>query len=196
MIKSIIFDFNGVFVEDAPENIVHKKLGSKRIPLKIFELLWFRELTLVQKGKKPAMWLWQKIYPKVEKKALEKKISESYTKIKKINSMFRLCKKLSKKYFVYCLTNTNDIQAKAYKKKGFYKIFHKAFLSNEIKEVKPMPKAFSMVLKEIKEKPENCLFVDDSLKNVLVAKALGFKAVKFNNFEQFCKEIKKIGIKI
>ncbi|MEM4326849.1 MAG: HAD-IA family hydrolase [Candidatus Diapherotrites archaeon] len=196
MIKTIIFDFNGVFVEEPPENAIHEKLGSSKKNFKLLQLFFPLELTLVQEGKKPAIWLWQKLYPGIEKKVLLDIIIREYSKAKKVKKMFELCKKLKKNYDIYCLSNSNDLQAKAYKKIGFYKIFKKTFLSNEIGKVKPKPTAFKIVLEKTNNKAKDCLFVDDSLKNILTAKLLGFKTIKFKNFETFVAELSKEGIKV
>ncbi len=43
---------------------------------------------------------------------------------------------------------------------------------------KPMPEAFAILLNKIGEPPEACLLLDDSLANLLAARALGMQAIR------------------
>ena len=52
------------------------------------------------------------------------------------------------------------------------------------KVIKPSPESFQRLLNRYSLEPEESLFIDDSPKNIAAAKALGFQAVRFADYEQ------------
>ena len=65
----------------------------------------------------------------------------------------------------------------------FHFLFHVAAYSYEEGISKPEPEAFLGILKRLEAKPEECLFIDDSKKNIEAAQKLGIKAIQFVNAE-------------
>ncbi len=92
-----------------------------------------------------------------------------------------LLKKLSGKYRLFLLSNTNIIHYKAYSaylqgtfgKLIFNDIFEKQYLSFEIGLRKPDKKIFELVLTENKLNPTETLFIDDSIQHIEGAKKTG-----------------------
>lgn len=60
--------------------------------------------------------------------------------------------------------------------------------------LKPKPQSFTKLLKNYKLAPEQCLFIDDRLKNVIAARNLGIISIHFISPDQCYAELKKIGI--
>ncbi len=56
---------------------------------------------------------------------------------------------------------------------------------------KPDSKIFLAALEKAGSKPNETLFIDDSLKNIEAAKKLGINTIKFENYEQFIKEFEE-----
>lgn len=73
--------------------------------------------------------------------------------------------------------------------------FDRKFLSYDLKMKKPDAEIFLTVVNILGTKPEQCLFIDDSEKNVASAKSLNFQAIIFQNAEQLRCELKELGIK-
>ena len=94
-----------------------------------------------------------------------------------------LVKELSKKYDVYLLSNNNALSMSLhipnFEQAGLPldKSFKKMFLSHEMHLLKPDPEIYRRAIKESGHKPEECLFVDDSQKNIDGALAVGMNAV-------------------
>lgn len=94
-----------------------------------------------------------------------------------------LLNELKKDYKIYLLSNTNHIHYLSYtidfeKATGglkFNNFFDKAYFSFEIKMRKPSFEIYKHVLNEQKIKPEETLFIDDSLENIETAKMLNLK---------------------
>lgn len=56
----------------------------------------------------------------------------------------------------------------------------KRFLSYELGLIKPDPEIYKVVLQKLHAQPQETMFIDDSQKNILAAKALGINGIVFN----------------
>lgn len=96
-----------------------------------------------------------------------------------------LLKKMSEKYDLYLLSNNNSIclpcSAGMFRDAGIPLdvIFRKCFYSFEMKTLKPAPEFYEAVMESIGIPPAQMLFVDDSMKNVEGAEAVGLPAVYY-----------------
>lgn len=61
----------------------------------------------------------------------------------------------------------------------FIKLFEKLYFSSDIGFAKPDPRAFELVLRENNLRPEECLFIDDTKRNVEAARRLGIESHLF-----------------
>ena len=108
-----------------------------------------------------------------------------------------LLAKLKKKYPLYLISNTNKMHFD-YIKENFkiLRHFKKTFPSHEVGYRKPEPQIYKKVLKKIKLKPEETVFVDDVEKFVDGARAIGMHAIQFRNPRQLVREFRKLGVEI
>lgn len=99
-----------------------------------------------------------------------------------------LIEKLSNKYNVFLLSNTNKLhynyienQYQNSSNKGtFESLFKKVYLSYQVGLRKPDTEIFQYLLQDAKLKPENTLFIDDSLEHINSALSLNIKAHHFD----------------
>ncbi len=63
---------------------------------------------------------------------------------------------------------------------GYDRLFERSFYSWQVGHAKPSPRFFEVVLEEIRATGENVLFIDDSLDNVVSARAVGLHAVHWS----------------
>jgi glucose-1-phosphatase len=94
-------------------------------------------------------------------------------------------KDLGKRYRLFLFSNTNAIHQEMFR--SIYRnsfggthldeLFEKAYYSHSLKMRKPDVAAFEFILKENNLKPEETLFVDDSLINVAAARQAGIQAI-------------------
>lgn len=111
--------------------------------------------------------------------------------------MDELLAKLKKKYPLYLISNTNKMHFDYLLAKfTLLRHFKKTFPSHEVGHRKPEPQIYQKVLRKIKLKPEQTVFVDDVEKFVLGARAVGMHAIQFKNRAQLERELKKMGVKI
>jgi 2-haloacid dehalogenase len=67
-------------------------------------------------------------------------------------------------------------------------------LSGEEKVIKPDPRIFEVLLERAGRRASECLFVDDSERNVAAARRLGFDAVRFETPERLREALVSRGI--
>ena len=90
-----------------------------------------------------------------------------------------LLSKVAEKLSIYAFTNSNFTHQLVWSKKfkKVLSIFREVFVSSEIGKRKPEPAAFHTMSCEIGVQPENILFFDDSLENIVGAKKVGMQTV-------------------
>jgi 2-haloacid dehalogenase len=108
--------------------------------------------------------------------------------------MFRLLKE-SKKYKIYALTNWQaglfDIALVRY---NFLHWFDGRVVSGEEKIRKPFPEFYNRLLTRYNVKPEEALFIDDSMRNIKAARELGINSIHFTGPADLRKELNAMGI--
>lgn len=102
-----------------------------------------------------------------------------------------LLKRLRKKYRLFLLSNTNPIHYRKYLSdlreihglEGFHDLFEKAWFSFRIGLRKPFREAFGFVLRDAGLRPEETLFIDDSVQHVEGARRAGILAYHLSEGE-------------
>jgi 2-haloacid dehalogenase len=96
---------------------------------------------------------------------------------------------------LYAITNWNQEKFNQTKLNfPFLNLFKDIVVSGDEKLIKPDPKIYEICLKRNNLKAEDCLFIDDSLKNVKGAEAVGMKAHHFTTPENLKAELKRLGV--
>ena len=67
-------------------------------------------------------------------------------------------------------------------------------LSFRDKVVKPEPEIYRLLLERYDLKPEECVFLDDTEKNLPTAREFGIHTIHFQDREQALKELEKLGV--
>lgn len=108
---------------------------------------------------------------------------------------------LRQHYGVYLLSNTNPIMwndkiASEFKKDGLsvQEYFDGIVTSFEAKVLKPKPEIFKYAEEHLGIKPEETLFLDDSIDNIRAAQELGFQGLHIKPGMEFYEELSKLGI--
>ena len=96
---------------------------------------------------------------------------------------------------LYAITNWNQHKFNETKLNfPFLNLFKDIVVSGDEKLIKPDPKIFELCLKRNNLNAAECLFIDDSLKNVKGAEAVGMKAHHFTTPEKLRAELKSLGV--
>lgn len=100
--------------------------------------------------------------------------------------------KLRKKYKVGLLSNlTPEMRDKIKERHSLEKYFDTEVFScdADVAAMKPDPKPYEVISEKLGVLMQQCLFIDNSSKNIDVAKKLGMKTILFSNEEKFLKDI-------
>lgn len=73
----------------------------------------------------------------------------------------------------------------------FFRWFRSILLSGEVRINKPDPAIFQVLLQRIGRAASDCLLIDDSAKNIEVARGLGFETIHFLSAQQLRAELKQ-----
>ena len=65
-------------------------------------------------------------------------------------------------------------------------------LSHREKLIKPMPEIYQLLIDRYELNPKECVFIDDTEKNLTGASGFGIHTILFKNFEQAKEELEKI----
>jgi len=198
-IKALIFDVGGVlqlrnpsFEHPNVHNYIAKKLGinldqyfdsidtayTKSIEGKASEK---RVLKIMARNLKITLSRLKKLYLGAYRKyyTLNKKLLEFIFRIRKQG------------YKTAILSDQWYLSKKALIPRDFYDKFDLTIVSCDVGIRKPNPEIYNLVLRKLKMKPEEVIFVDNQKWNIVPAKKLGMKTILFRNNKQATREISK-----
>ncbi len=105
-------------------------------------------------------------------------------KYEKFPEIWELLPKLKESFKLAVINNGNALAKKYWGRRFDFSIFD-TFVSSAIEGVrKPDPEIFLITCEKLKVKPEECLFMDDSLENVEAAETLGMETIWWNKEER------------
>ncbi|HSO13335.1 MAG TPA: HAD family phosphatase [Anaerolineales bacterium] len=107
-----------------------------------------------------------------------------------------IMKRLKRKgYPLYGLSNWSaETFPYARAKYDFFDLFDDMVISGTVGYVKPEPEIYHIILEKIGRPARECLFIDDSLPNIIQAAKMGFNTVHFTASEQLKKELTQLGL--
>lgn len=101
--------------------------------------------------------------------------------------------KESGRYKLYALTNWSaELFPKALKLYDFLYWFDGRVVSGEERLRKPFPQFYHLLLDRYNLKPDETIFIDDNLRNVHAAEAIGIKSIQFLSAPQLHEDLKKL----
>ncbi|MBT3817086.1 MAG: HAD family phosphatase [Candidatus Magasanikbacteria bacterium] len=123
-----------------------------------------------------------------------KKLWKEYQK--PIEDMLGLLQKLKKHNRLAALTTLSrewlDYKRKKYDLDSYFEVIVSSGYSGL---VKPDPKIYKMVVKQLNVKPGECLFIDDAQRTLPPAGELGMKTILFSGQSELERNLQELGIK-
>lgn len=189
MIKNIIFDFGGVLVDWNPHHLYDSYFGD------VDSAEWFLKNICTMD------WNVQMDAGKPFQQGIEEKITE-YPKWEReirlywerwidmmgetIPNMYDWILQLKQEgYAIYGLTNWSIETFPLVKDKyAIFKLMDGIVMSGEEKVTKPDPKIYNILLDRYQLLPDECVFFDDNINNVIAARNIGIHAIQFQSMEQ------------
>lgn len=197
-INTIIFDLGGVLIDWDPEYVFNESYFDSIEKRDYFlnhicTLDWNEQqdvgypIAIAVEEKVAAFPAWEKDirayydrWPEMLKGPIQETV-EIFRKLKQ-NSNLRL----------YALTNWSaETFPIALERFDFLHWFDGRVVSGEDKMRKPFHEFYQLLLNRYTVKPEEALFIDDSLRNVKAAEQLGIPSIHFTNAEELRKELQQ-----
>lgn len=193
MITTIIFDLSDVYLRGVSGTGQYLKQKITDSQLLTFELdqLFLGEISEDEFWKKMIKRHSWNIPVKDLKIAVRKNFQEIkgvrdiIEKLKKKGYKFGLLSNHAKEWIQYC-----EITYK------YHHLFDTILYSFEAKLSKPDKEIFKLILKKLDVKAEECLYIDDYIKNIETAKKLNIKTIHFTSVEDLKEKLKKLQIKV
>ena len=184
-IKNIIFDLGGVIL-DIDENVVYKEL--EKMGINTTELAHSKEFIEIMSKFDTGIYTAPTFRKKMKSLlGLEKMTDQKFDSI--WNAMLldipreriEAIEKVKKHYKIFLMSNSNVIHYDLYVRdlqlrfgyNEFDELFNKSYFSFAEHLEKPDPRFFELILDHEGLQPEETLFIDDTEKNIKVAKSLG-----------------------
>ncbi|RJQ34153.1 HAD family hydrolase [Candidatus Parcubacteria bacterium] len=196
MIKAIIFDFDGVLVNRFTELSVESFCRTNHIDKKQFARISSQAAAGLDIGTKTEYQYFKIIAAQLNLKITPQEIKKFFITsdkkyIKKNKEVYSLLNQLKKKYTIVLLSNVSQELAARLNKNNFYKNFDKKFFSYQLGSDKTDKNTWQYVLKKLNLKPEEIIFIDDSQKNISLAKTLKINCLLYNKQKNLKKELER-----
>ncbi|MBI4395350.1 MAG: HAD family phosphatase [Candidatus Omnitrophica bacterium] len=199
MIKSLLFDMGNVLVfYDAKRasKAFSEAVGAPED--KIWQTFFISELERsYTRGEISSEEFYKRVSERFPKKISFSTFARLWNDIFTENSeMNDLLERLKKNYPLYLISNTNDLHfTHVCKEFPIARHFVRCFPSHEVGHRKPDKSMFEHVLREIKLKPEEAVFIDDIPEFVESARQLGIHGIQFASRKALESELRKLGIR-
>lgn len=195
VIKAIIFDQGGVLLNEGLDALWYGYAKVKGLDRdKVYEaahdiLEWHKFTRGTVTQNQYYDFVSKKLGLAIDPLVVKQQFLNNYTVNK---DLLNLIKKLQKRYKIGIVSNFPKEWAQLLDRKhGLFKLFDATSISGYTGFRKPEKEAFDVILKKLKLKPYEYLFIDDRQRYVDVAKKYGIQAIKFESFAQLKRELKK-----
>lgn len=193
MIKSIVFDWGGVLIDNPVSQLVNYFANILQVTPQDLEAAYAPYQFLFYKGLIDESEFIQSIcsqlnVPVPQSKSLWKTAVQISFKEKR--DVFDLITQLrAKKYKTALLSNTEVPTVEYYYESGYEQYFDEAIFSCHEKMAKPDAEIYQLTLNRLKNSPEEVLLIDDRDENVEGAKQVGMHGILFNSPEQLKRDL-------
>jgi epoxide hydrolase-like predicted phosphatase len=188
-IRAIIFDLGGVLLRTAdfsPRDRLAMRLGMTRHELENF-IFGGESGEKAQRGEISVRQHWEILREKLNcsPQDFQALVDEFFAQDELDQALIVYIRKLHRSYKTALLSNAwGDMRQVVAERWHFEDAFDIMIISAEVGMVKPDPRIFQLVLDELGVQPSQAVFVDDVLRNVEGAWAVGMHAIQFQTTQQ------------
>lgn len=194
MIKTIIFDNNGVLVTSNEETGFKSIIKATRLSIEEFKPAYDKLAEEVDEGKITSRQFFKKVVSSFGLDTNPEKLQETiYGSFVRKKDTIDFVLDIRKKYELALLTNFGDAFWQLDKKWKITSLFNKnkVFVSCDLGMRKPQQDIFIYVLRSLKRKPSEVIFVDDKKENVIAAKKVGINGIVFKDIPRLKQDLQK-----
>lgn len=193
MLKAIIFDLNGIFINSTKLSDRFAKDFGISHDMFLPKLGEIMDETRKQ-GAQPAFTYWKPVLDSWNIKFTEEEFWKYWFGEEKVNSeMLELAKKLKNGGLkVFILSNNFKERADFYNHYDWiHEVIDKVYFSWQTGYVKPDQKAWQTLLEENNIEAEECMYFDDQEKNIKAAQSVGIKSYLYIDAADTAKMIEE-----
>jgi putative hydrolase of the HAD superfamily len=197
MIRAIIFDFGRVISAQKPPSLFRRYEKDLGLPPGTLNPIMFRSHVWQDAllGRKTAKEFWYAIGPEIglNTPAEIDAFRRRYHGDEAINKgVLDLIRRLHGPYKLAVLSNSPPGLVRWLTDWGILELFDVVFCSGDEGVMKPDPRAFQMTLERLGAKPEEAVFIDDTMEHVEAARKLGLQGIPFTTAEALKEELGKL----
>jgi 2-haloacid dehalogenase len=199
-IDTIIFDLGGVLIDWNPAYVFDKTIQSEEERKYFFEKVCTHDWNEEQDAGKPLQVATEErilLFPEWETHIRsfygrwEEMLGDSIEGTVQVFNRLREMPHLK----MYALTNwSHETFPVALDRFEFLHRFDGILVSGEEKTRKPFPEIYQLLFDRFIINPERAVFIDDNLRNIKAGESFGLHGIHFNNPEQLCNELMRLGI--
>lgn len=183
MTRCLLLDVGGVILLDSKPQVIQSFSEKNGFEVgSIYELLkTYRQEKMLGKDFDLSAFLLAKGIDWISAPQLTRLLCTMWNTEKPNNQLIEAVSKLKKQmnFEVALVTNNYKELLEIMERKGIKKFWDKVVNSSEIGLAKPDPEFFKAALAILQARPENCLFIDDNLKNIAGATSEGITGIVY-----------------
>ncbi len=196
MIKAIIFDVGGVYMEGSSVDFINRAYEV----LGIDKVITSSDGVVFDEDYNKGLISYQDCFRKffnvpIFEEQMEKIAEIWQTTWAPTAEMLELIKHLKENYTLAILSNSDLLNSSKYFRVGWYSYFNHLILSHELGILKPDERIYKITLDKLGLGGDECIFVDDQEKVLIPARKLGMETILFKSVGQLKEELKARGIK-
>lgn len=197
MIKAVIFDVGGVYLQGSFIDFVNKSykvLGIENTFHADKEVVFDSDYN---RGKITAEECFRKYFGvPISDKQMERIFELWTTTWKATDEMLDLVRRLKGNYKLAILSNSDLVNSRKYRERGWYSNFEVLVLSHEEGILKPEQKIYDITLERLDLPASECVFIDDQEDALIPAREMGMQTLLYKSMEQLKRELADLSVKL
>ena len=198
MIKTVICDLGGVILTDDDAPVFSETFfNTFHLTREHISKGWNAALPSFMVGKITEDQFWYQLLSTAGSSVMDIQKAKEIWRLetKPIEGMFSLLEQIKKQYTLVALSNIGREQL-AFKNEKYHLSRYFSFIISSGAEgiSKSNPEIFKTLLQKGNFKAEECLFIDDREKNIVIAKALGMETILFKGAEDLKSQLASRGL--
>ncbi|MBQ6718557.1 MAG: HAD-IA family hydrolase [Clostridia bacterium] len=197
--KAILFDFDGVLTIDkyGSDSILRYLGENTDVPIDVLKREYYKINPGLLYGEYTHKDIWAEYCKNVGRDIVFQILIDSFINTPLDNEMISLVRELKTKYKIGMITdNKVDRVTEILRFHNLTDLFDLVTISAECKCGKSDRKIFDITLKSLNVEPSECIFIDNSEKNLVVPHDLGIRTILFDdenrNIKLFRNQLSKL----
>lgn len=184
MIKAILFDFDGVLTIDktGSESIIRFISDKSRIPLEVVKTNYYKYNRELLSGEITHKDMWNSFCNDIGQKLDYSILIEAFKNTLLDKEMIEFLKELKLNYLIALVTdNKVDRINTILEYSDLKKYFDVVSISAKLKSRKDKRYIFEDTILNLKIQPEECVFIDNTDRNLIIPKSMGICTILFDD---------------